>query len=173
MFCRFGNSIFGPLWNRNYIDNVTITFKEPFGTKGRGGYFDEFGIIRYTCTYVRTYCLCIHRHHHLLLVFARYIHVPNYIMCYCTHFSNMYCIHVCVNDSKHVLPVVMFTTCCAGSCRDVMQNHLLQVLCLTAMEKPATNSAEDIRNEKVGGRSRVTGPGWQVQDGRSRVTGLG
>jgi glucose-6-phosphate 1-dehydrogenase len=23
-----------------------ITFKEPFGTEGRGGYFDEFGIIR-------------------------------------------------------------------------------------------------------------------------------
>ena len=39
--------------------------------------------------------------------------------------------------------------------RDVMQNHLLQVLCLTAMEKPATNSAEDVRNEKV--RMYVTG----------------
>ena len=23
-----------------------ITFKEPFGTEGRGGYFDDFGIIR-------------------------------------------------------------------------------------------------------------------------------
>jgi len=23
-----------------------ITFKEPFGTEGRGGYFDEFGIVR-------------------------------------------------------------------------------------------------------------------------------
>ena len=28
------------------ISNVQITFKEPFGTEGRGGYFDEFGIIR-------------------------------------------------------------------------------------------------------------------------------
>ena len=54
-----------------------------------------------------------------------------------------------------------------------MQNHLLQVLCLTAMEKPATNSAEDIRNEKVGGRFRVAGPGWLVQGSRSRVAGPG
>lgn len=28
------------------ISNVQITFKEPFGTEGRGGYFDEFNIIR-------------------------------------------------------------------------------------------------------------------------------
>ena len=34
-------------------------------------------------------------------------------------------------------------------CRDVMQNHLLQVMCLTAMEKPCSSSAEDIRDEKV------------------------
>lgn len=25
---------------------MQITFKEPFGTEGRGGYFDEFGIVR-------------------------------------------------------------------------------------------------------------------------------
>ena len=30
-----------------------------------------------------------------------------------------------------------------------MQNHLLQVMCLSAMEKPASTSAEDIRDEKV------------------------
>eukprot|EP01135_Chromosphaera_perkinsii_P003170 Nk52_evm59s236 gene=Nk52_evmTU59s236 len=75
---RFGNAIFQPLFNRNYISNIQITFKEPFGTKGRGGYFDEFGIIR-----------------------------------------------------------------------DVMQNHLLQVLCLVAMEKPCRLCADEIRNEKV------------------------
>lgn len=75
---RFANSIFQPIWNRDNIASVVITFKEPFGTKGRGGYFDEFGIIR-----------------------------------------------------------------------DVMQNHLLQVMCLTAMEKPPTSDAEEIRNEKV------------------------
>ncbi len=78
MLSRFANSVFQPIWNRNSISTVTITFKEPFGTMGRGGYFDEFGIIR-----------------------------------------------------------------------DVMQNHLLQVLCLTAMEKPASTSAEDMRDEKV------------------------
>jgi glucose-6-phosphate 1-dehydrogenase len=75
---RFANNIFGPIWNRNYIASVIISFKEPFGTQGRGGYFDEFGIIR-----------------------------------------------------------------------DVMQNHLLQILCLTAMEKPCTKSSEDLRDEKV------------------------
>lgn len=75
---RFANSIFQPIWNRSNIANVMVTFKEPFGTYGRGGYFDEFGIIR-----------------------------------------------------------------------DVMQNHLLQVLCLAAMEKPVSNTAEHIRDEKV------------------------
>merc|ERR1719430_1119211 len=75
---RFGNMIFGPTWNRDSIASVTITFKEPFGTQGRGGYFDEFGIIR-----------------------------------------------------------------------DVMQNHLLQILCLAAMEKPVSTSPDDIRDEKV------------------------
>jgi glucose-6-phosphate 1-dehydrogenase len=43
---RFGNAFLGAVWNHNYIDNVQISFKEPFGTEGRGGYFDEFGIIR-------------------------------------------------------------------------------------------------------------------------------
>ncbi|XP_026683933.1 glucose-6-phosphate 1-dehydrogenase [Diaphorina citri] len=78
MTMRFGNRIFTPTWNRENIASVMITFKEPFGTQGRGGYFDEFGIIR-----------------------------------------------------------------------DVMQNHLLQILSLVAMEKPATIHPDDIRNEKV------------------------
>jgi len=46
MGLRFANSVFEPLWNRNYIKCVLITFKENIGTEGRGGYFDEFGIIR-------------------------------------------------------------------------------------------------------------------------------
>ena len=33
--------------------------------------------------------------------------------------------------------------------RDIMQNHLFQVLTLIAMEKPVSTSAEDIRDEKV------------------------
>lgn len=78
MTLRFGNRIFGPTWNRDNIASVFISFKEPFGTQGRGGYFDEFGIIR-----------------------------------------------------------------------DVMQNHLLQILCLVAMEKPCSTAADDIRDEKV------------------------
>ena len=43
---RFANAIFEPIWNRNHISNVQITFKEPIGTGGRGGYFDNIGIIR-------------------------------------------------------------------------------------------------------------------------------
>lgn len=78
MVLRFGNRIFSPLWNRDNIASVVISFKEPFGTQGRGGYFDNFGIIR-----------------------------------------------------------------------DVMQNHLLQILSLVAMEKPVSTLAEDIRDEKV------------------------
>ncbi|XP_058806018.1 glucose-6-phosphate 1-dehydrogenase isoform X2 [Phymastichus coffea] len=78
MTLRFGNRIFSPTWNRDHVASVMITFKEPFGTQGRGGYFDEFGIIR-----------------------------------------------------------------------DVMQNHLLQILSLVAMEKPASCHPDDIRNEKV------------------------
>src|ERR1700733_11759148 len=78
LILRFGNEFLGSNWNRNHIDSVQITFKEPFGTEGRGGYFDSFGIIR-----------------------------------------------------------------------DVIQNHLTQILALIAMEKPRTLSAEDIRDEKV------------------------
>jgi glucose-6-phosphate 1-dehydrogenase len=37
----------------------------------------------------------------------------------------------------------------AGAIRDIFQNHLLQLLALTAMEPPADFSAESVRNEKV------------------------
>lgn len=43
---RFANNFLDSWWNRNYISNVQITFKEDFGTQGRGGYFDQFGIVR-------------------------------------------------------------------------------------------------------------------------------
>jgi glucose-6-phosphate 1-dehydrogenase len=46
---RFGNVFLDAALNKNYVSNVQITFKEPFGTEGRGGYFDEFGIIRDVC----------------------------------------------------------------------------------------------------------------------------
>lgn len=78
MALRFGNRIFSKTWDRENISSVYITFKEPFGTYGRGGYFDSFGMIR-----------------------------------------------------------------------DVMQNHLLQMLSLIAMERPVSNDPERIRDEKV------------------------
>ena len=78
MVLRFSNQVFEPVWSRAFVQSVQITFKEDFGTQGRGGYFDQYGIIR-----------------------------------------------------------------------DVMQNHLLQILSLVAMEAPASLSAEDVRDEKV------------------------
>lgn len=78
MALRFGNRLFSKTWDRENISSVHITFKEPFGTYGRGGYFDQFGMIR-----------------------------------------------------------------------DVMQNHLLQMLSLVAMDRPISSNPEDIRDEKV------------------------
>lgn len=46
MVLRFANAMFEPIWNRNYIQSVVVTFKEDIGTQGRGGYFDQSGIIR-------------------------------------------------------------------------------------------------------------------------------
>ncbi|WRT68484.1 glucose-6-phosphate dehydrogenase [Kwoniella shivajii] len=46
---RFGNVFLDAAFNKNFVSNVQIVFKEPFGTEGRGGYFDEFGIIRDVC----------------------------------------------------------------------------------------------------------------------------
>ena len=34
---RFSNVFLEPLWNRNYVSSVQITFKEDIGTMGRGG----------------------------------------------------------------------------------------------------------------------------------------
>lgn len=39
---RFGNSFLESAFNKNYISNVQITFKEAIGTEGRGGYFVGF-----------------------------------------------------------------------------------------------------------------------------------
>ncbi|MFA6175960.1 MAG: glucose-6-phosphate dehydrogenase [Phycisphaerae bacterium] len=43
---RFANSIFEPLWNRNYIDHIQITIAESLGVEGRGSYYDKSGAIR-------------------------------------------------------------------------------------------------------------------------------
>lgn len=43
---RFGNSIFEPIWNRNYVDHVQITVAEKVGVESRGGYFDTAGTLR-------------------------------------------------------------------------------------------------------------------------------
>ncbi|WP_233353577.1 glucose-6-phosphate dehydrogenase [Hellea balneolensis] len=37
----------------------------------------------------------------------------------------------------------------AGALRDMVQNHLLQLLCLTAMEAPSSLDANDVRTEKI------------------------
>lgn len=46
---RFANMALAAGFDKNSVSNVQITFKEPFGTEGRGGYFDEFGMIRDVC----------------------------------------------------------------------------------------------------------------------------
>jgi glucose-6-phosphate 1-dehydrogenase len=43
---RFANTIFEPLWNRNYIDHVQITVAEQLGVEHRGGYYDGVGVLR-------------------------------------------------------------------------------------------------------------------------------
>jgi glucose-6-phosphate 1-dehydrogenase len=43
---RFANTIFEPLWNRNYIDHVEITVAEQVGVEHRAKFYDEVGILR-------------------------------------------------------------------------------------------------------------------------------
>ena len=46
LFTRFANTIFEPIWNRNYIDSVQITVSEEVGVGHRGGYYDGVGVMR-------------------------------------------------------------------------------------------------------------------------------
>jgi glucose-6-phosphate 1-dehydrogenase len=75
---RFANSIFEPIWNRNYVSSVQITVSEDLGVGSRGGYYDR-----------------------------------------------------------------------SGAMRDMIQNHVMQLLALTAMEPPSSLDPEAIRDEKV------------------------
>ena len=75
---RFANSIFEPIWNREYVASVQITVAEQLGVGKRGGYYDR-----------------------------------------------------------------------SGALRDMIQNHTMQLLALTAMEPPVSLDPESIRDEKV------------------------
>ena len=46
LMTRFANTIFEPLWNRNYIDHVEITVAEQVGVEHRGRFYDQVGVLR-------------------------------------------------------------------------------------------------------------------------------
>jgi glucose-6-phosphate 1-dehydrogenase len=43
---RFGNGIFEPLWNRNYVDSIQITAAEQLGVEKRAAFYESAGALR-------------------------------------------------------------------------------------------------------------------------------
>ncbi len=43
---RFSNGIFEPLWNKSHVDHIQFTVSETVGVEGRGGYYDNAGVLR-------------------------------------------------------------------------------------------------------------------------------
>jgi glucose-6-phosphate 1-dehydrogenase len=46
VYLRFANSMFEPIWNRNYVASVEITMAENFGVEDRGHFYDPVGALR-------------------------------------------------------------------------------------------------------------------------------
>jgi glucose-6-phosphate 1-dehydrogenase len=43
---RFANAVFEPVWNRNYVDYVSIVAAEELGVEHRAGYYEQSGVLR-------------------------------------------------------------------------------------------------------------------------------